>query len=116
MIVCHLPHGPTASFSLNNVVLRHDIPDRGTVSETYPHLIFNKFESKLGMRTMNILKYLFPVPKEDSKRVLTFANSDDFISFRHHVFYKKGKTDVEIAEVGPRFEMRCKCNRYHNII
>ena len=30
----------------------------------------------------NILKYLFPVPKEESKRVVTFANTDDYISFR----------------------------------
>lgn len=30
----------------------------------------------------NILKYLFPVPKEDSKRIITFANDDDYISFR----------------------------------
>lgn len=30
----------------------------------------------------NILKYLFPVPKDDSRRVITFANQDDFISFR----------------------------------
>ena len=34
------------------------------------------------------MKYLFPVPKEDSKRVLTFANHDDFISFRHHTYKK----------------------------
>jgi hypothetical protein len=27
-IVSHLPHGPTASFSLSNVVLRHDIENR----------------------------------------------------------------------------------------
>ena len=33
-------------------------------------------------QTKNILKYLFPVPKEDSKRVMTFANTKDFISFR----------------------------------
>jgi len=37
---------------------------------------------------MSILKYLFPVPKEDSKRILTFANHDDFISFRHHTYKK----------------------------
>ena len=30
----------------------------------------------------DVLKYLFPVPKEDSKRVMTFSNEDDFISFR----------------------------------
>jgi U3 small nucleolar ribonucleoprotein protein IMP4 len=42
---------------------------------------------------MSILKYLFPVPKEDSKRILTFANHDDFISFRHHT-HKKVKKDA----------------------
>ena len=31
---------------------------------------------------MNVLKYLFPVPKADSKRVITFANQEDYISFR----------------------------------
>ena len=55
---------------------------------------------------MDILKYLFPVPKEESKRVMTFSNSSDFISFRHHVFQKKGKESLELAEVGPRFEMK----------
>lgn len=58
-------------------VLRHDIGDKktvGTVSEAYPHLIFDNFTSKLGVRVSNILKHLFPVPKPDTKRVLTFAN------------------------------------------
>jgi U3 small nucleolar ribonucleoprotein protein IMP4 len=36
---------------------------------------------------MDVLKYLFPVPKEDSKRVMTFANEDDFISFRRVLTY-----------------------------
>ncbi|KAJ3269644.1 snoRNA-binding rRNA-processing protein imp4 [Terramyces sp. JEL0728] len=105
MVISHFPHGPTIHFTLHNVVLRHDIPDRGTVSEQYPHLIFDKFSSKLGSRVKNILKYLFPVPKEDSKRVMTFANSSDFISFRHHVYYKL-ENEVQLVEVGPRFEMQ----------
>ncbi|KAJ3328401.1 snoRNA-binding rRNA-processing protein imp4 [Blyttiomyces sp. JEL0837] len=105
MIISHFPHGPTAYFSLHNVVLRHDIPDRGTVSEQYPHLIFNNFNSKIGQRIQNILKYLFPVPKEDSRRVITYANENDYISFRHHVYQKVGST-VTLSEVGPRFEMR----------
>ena len=33
-------------------------------------------------QVQSILKYLFPVPKEDSKRVVTFANQEDYISFR----------------------------------
>ncbi|CAG8793634.1 13446_t:CDS:2, partial [Acaulospora morrowiae] len=65
MVICHFPYGPTAYFSLHNVVLRHDIQDQGTVSEAYPHLIFNNFTTNLGRRVTSILKYLFPVPKED---------------------------------------------------
>ena len=84
MVVSHFPHGPTTMFTLHNVVLRHDIASysTSTVSEQYPHLIFDGFSSKLGSRIQNILKYLFPVPKEESKRVLTFSNDNDFISFR----------------------------------
>ncbi|KAF8812343.1 Brix-domain-containing protein [Phlegmacium glaucopus] len=107
LIVSHFPHGPTAYFTLNNVALRHDIGTykNSTVSEQYPHLIFENFSSSLGERIRDVLKYLFPVPKEDSKRVMTFANEDDFISFRHHVFVKTGR-NVQLAEVGPRFEMK----------
>lgn len=42
---------------------------------------------------------------DDSKRVVTFSNQHDFISFRNHVFQKKGK-EVQLKELGPRFEMR----------
>lgn len=126
MIVSHFPHGPTVYFNLSNVVLRHDIPNyhTSTVSEQYPHLIFDNFSSALGERVRDVLKYLFPVPKEDSKRVMTFANEDDFISFRwvalvlpslhelmfslrHHVFVRTGK-QVQLAEVGPRMELKRK--------
>ena len=84
MIVSHFPHGPTLYFTLHNVTLRHDIESyrSSTVSEQYPHLIFENFSSKLGERVRDCLKYLFPVPKEDSKRVMTFSNESDFISFR----------------------------------
>ncbi|TDL29599.1 Brix-domain-containing protein [Rickenella mellea] len=108
MIISHFPHGPTLYLTLHNVNLRHDIATykESTVSEQYPHLIFDNFSSKLGTRIQDILKYLFPVPKEDSKRVMTFANEDDFISFRHHVFVKVSHKEVQLAEVGPRFEMK----------
>ena len=64
---------------------------------------------------MDILKYCFPVPKEDSKRVMTFANRDDFIHYRHHVYVKTGAKNVEVAEVGPRFEMRCRFPLLHAV-
>lgn len=112
MIICHLPYGPTAYFQLLNTVMRHDIPDVGTMSEAYPHLIFHNLSSKLGQRVTNILKYLFPVPKADTRRIITFANNDDYISFRHHNYKKdteaKGDPNkhIELTEVGPRFEMK----------
>ncbi|KAF8505031.1 Brix-domain-containing protein [Hysterangium stoloniferum] len=108
LIVSHFPHGPTLYFTLNNVTLRHDVAtySESTVSEQYPHLIFEGFSSRLGKRVMDALRYLFPVPKEDAKRVMTFANQNDFISFRHHVFVKNSHKDVQLAEVGPRFEMK----------
>lgn len=105
MVICHLPYGPTAFFNISGIVMRHDIPDIGPMSEQKPHLIFHNFKTKLGERTMSILKYLFPVPKEDSKRVMTFANHDDYISFRHHTYKTVNKT-IEMVEVGPRFQMK----------
>lgn len=105
LIICHFPFGPTAYFQLANVVMRHDIEGLGTMSEAYPHLIFNNLDSKLGVRTANILKHLFPVPKPDSKRIITFSNANDFISFRHHN-YRKEAGIITLAEVGPRFEMK----------
>jgi U3 small nucleolar ribonucleoprotein protein IMP4 len=111
MTISHFPHGPTASFSLHNVVLRADIPNsaRGTVSESYPHLIFDGFETKLGKRVVQILKHMFP-PREDNRkvgsRVVTFKNVEDSIEVRHHVFVKTGFQSVELAEVGPRMTMR----------
>lgn len=106
LVICHLPYGPTAYFTLSGVIMRHDIPDIGTMSEQYPHLVFHNFKTKLGVRVMNILKYLFPVPKEDSKRVISFANHDDYICFRHHTYKKVHGKDVEMTEVGPRFQMK----------
>ena len=47
LVVCHLPFGPTAYFSLSNAVLRHDIEDRAKISEAYPHVILNNFETTL---------------------------------------------------------------------
>jgi len=105
LLISHLPFGPTAYFALMNVVLRHDVEEKETISLQYPHLLFDNFSTKLGERVQNILKYLFPVPKEDAKRVITFANSSDFISFRHHMYQREAK-DIVLKEIGPRFEMK----------
>ena len=114
LTVSHLPHGPTASFSLHNVLLRHDLPNssKGTVSESYPHLLFEGFSTSLGKRVIQVLKHLFP-PREAAtsnqkvgNRIVTFKNIDDSIEVRHHVFVRTGYQSVELAEVGPRMTMR----------
>jgi U3 small nucleolar ribonucleoprotein protein IMP4 len=112
LTISHLPHGPTASFSLHNVVLRADIPNasRGTVSESYPHLIFEGFTTRLGKRVVQILKHVFPPrdgPHKVGNRVVTFKNVDDSIEVRHHVFVQTTYKECELAEVGPRMTMRC---------
>ena len=76
------------------------------MSEAHPHLIFDNFSTALGKRVQGILSHLFPVPKIDSRRVMTFANRGDVISFRHHVSAGTGHRQVELGEVGPRFEMQ----------
>jgi U3 small nucleolar ribonucleoprotein protein IMP4 len=108
LIVSHFPHGPTLLFTLHNVTLRHEVEAHATstISEQYPHLILEGFNSKLGHRISNALRFLFPVPKPDAKRIMTFVNDRDFISFRHHVFLKTSHREVQLAEVGPRFDMR----------
>ena len=53
------------------------------------------------------------MPKEDSKRVLTFINHDDYILFRHHTYRRAegGGREVELSEVGPRFLLKRELNR-----
>ena len=85
MVVCHLPFGPTAYFGLHNCVTRHEIGTKsevGTMSEVRPNLIFDNFSTPLGKRFATILKALFPVPRPTNKRVVTFANRDDYVSLR----------------------------------
>jgi len=106
MIISHFPYGPTAYFGIGNCVLRHQIQDLDpSLPKQDPHLIFNNFSTKLGERAQNILKYLFPVPKEDSQRVVTFSNENDYVSFRNH-YYKRDGPKIELKELGPRFELK----------
>jgi U3 small nucleolar ribonucleoprotein protein IMP4 len=89
LILCHFPVGPTVYFGLENVVLRHDVKEKiANMPEIYPHLVFHNFSTQLGDRVMHILQHIFPVAKAESKRVITFSNNNDLISFRHHSYTK----------------------------
>ncbi|KAL7673747.1 hypothetical protein ACOME3_000030 [Neoechinorhynchus agilis] len=109
--ISHLPFGPTAYFTLSNVTLRRDVEGAGTMKEEYPHLIFDGFSTDLGKRVTSILKYLFPVPHDRSKRIISFINTEDNISFRHYTYRQiKPNNDsaIDLDEIGPRFEMKRK--------
>ena len=127
LAISHLPFGPTAYFTLSNCVLRHDIPECTPASQgrfaiyrsrviarlisivligtAYPHLILDNLNTKIGKRIFKILQALYPVPKSETRRIITFKNDNDFISFRHHT-YSKEKGQVALKENGPRFEMQ----------
>lgn len=105
IVVSHMPHGPTAYLGMSNVVMRHDIPGCANVSEAAPHLILHNLSTKIGQRVGEILKHLFPVPKPESRRVISLVNKDNVIAFRHHTYLKE-KGDVRLFEVGPRFELK----------
>lgn len=45
--------------------------------------------------------------QDTSQRVITWANVNDYISFRHHTFQMpKGVKSVALTECGPRFELK----------
>ena len=75
------------------------------MSEAYPHLVQHNLSTRVGKRVATILKHLFPVPKADSRRVVSMVNQDDFISLRHHV-YSREKGEVALMEAGPRFDLK----------
>jgi U3 small nucleolar ribonucleoprotein protein IMP4 len=107
LVISHLPIGPTIYFGISNAILRHDITERkDNVSLAYPHLIFDNFNDNIGQRIKTILKNIFPIPKLDSKRIMSFMAKNDFISLRHHVYEKPDFKTVDLFEVGPRFELK----------
>ncbi|KAM4880006.1 U3 small nucleolar ribonucleoprotein IMP4 isoform 7-T7 [Sylvia borin] len=97
LTVSHLPHGPTAHFTLSGAVLRQEVGGLGGAPLAAPHLLLLHLDSTLGKRVGTILKHLFPVPRPDSRRVVTFANEDDVILVRNHVYRRRGRT-VELEE------------------
>ena len=45
--------------------------------------------------------------QDDSKRVISFVNQSDYISFRHHTYdMPRGVRSVALTECGPRFELK----------
>jgi len=108
MIISHLPHGPTAYFTVSNLKLRHDATELAKMPEVFPHTVFHNLETALGQRVRTILRGLFPVPKLESRRQVAFVNDADHIHF-FNTFANKGEKGVvtHLTELGPRFTLKC---------
>ena len=56
-----------------------------------------------------MLKYLFPVPKDDCLRSMVFVNDADWILFRNFQAIRGERGVVTGAEeLGPQFSMKCE--------
>ncbi|BHF75422.1 Ribosome production factor 1 [Sparganum proliferum] len=134
LVISHLPHGPTATFRLSNVIPRRKIrglKHKGIEPGVVPHLILNRFMTRLGRRVERILGALFPAvsrgPPQPHCRTVVFHNQRDFIFFRHYRYQHKrdrfgqeeeteeagtpatGLNDrVVTNEVGPRFTLKLR--------
>lgn len=50
LVLCHLPHGPTAHFTLSGAVLRHEVGGLGGAPLGAPHILLHRLDSALGRR------------------------------------------------------------------
>jgi len=123
LLITHFPYGPTAYFGLMNTVLRHDLENRSTVSEQYPHLIFHNFKTPLGERVCRARSILgvqlsifslgvrvcpvsqhieVPVPSTQARQ---YACDDVLQPKRLHIFpvcWREG----QVRQEGPSIEVR----------
>ena len=140
MTISHLPNGPTLRCSLHNVVSRHQVQQdvrrsnsqdlqeyewvMKNVPQSDPFVIVNNFNSKIGLRVSTILRAIFPETPLDikfgakDKRIITIANEQDILLFRHHIVKKRqfwketdeneklNKEEYLVLEVGPRFDIK----------
>ncbi|EZG52602.1 putative U3 small nucleolar ribonucleoprotein [Gregarina niphandrodes] len=89
MVISHLPYGPTAHFTIRQLMLRSDLSEKPPkMKQALPHLIFHNFDGQIGHRIMRILKFIFPKPStidDQDTRVISFINlGNDVIYVRHH--------------------------------
>jgi U3 small nucleolar ribonucleoprotein protein IMP4 len=104
LILSHLPHGPTAYFSLHNVITGEE---EKFFSGSVPGVVFENLTTSLGKRVQKILSALFPPldEKKRPKKVLSFVNREDFILVRGSALSFTGG-EIELKRVLPQFEMR----------
>ncbi|KAI5187004.1 U3 small nucleolar ribonucleoprotein IMP4 [Nematocida homosporus] len=103
LVISHLPHGPTAYFSLHHVVTTETESSSGA----NPALIFDNLTTPLGLRIKRILSSLFPAltPREKPKKIVAFVNREDSIFFsQYKSSFAQGIPTLE--KISPSFTMK----------
>jgi len=109
IVVCHLPHGPTAHFKLSSVRYSKQIQNHGRKTSHHPEIILNNFHTRLGHQVGRMINSLFPQnPEFQGRSVVTFHNQRDFIFFRYHRYIFKNRKKVGLQELGPRFTLKLR--------
>jgi ribosome production factor 1 len=60
LIHTHLPEGPTATYRISSIKMRHEIAGHGNPTDHDPELILNNFDTMIGHRLGRMLASLFP--------------------------------------------------------
>lgn len=125
VIISHLPKGPTAHFTVMDLVMPREIKGAGCMTDHPCELILNGFVTRLGVTVGRMLACLFSqTPDFKGRRVATFHNQRDFIFFRlHRYIFEESETEFEkskgpvtttIQEIGPRFTLKLRTLRLGN--
>jgi len=109
LLICHLPHGPTALFKMTSVQPSSDILHRAAPSDHLPEVILGAFSTRLGHSVSRLLASLLPQrPEFGGRRVVTFHNQRDFIFVRHHRYVFDSAEKARLQEIGPRFTLKLR--------
>lgn len=109
LLICYLPHGPTALFKLSSVVLSKEIPNHTKSSDHLPELILNNFNTRLGHTIGRLFGSMFPqTPEFIGRKVVTLHNQRDFIFFRQHRYIFENASKARIQEIGPQFTLKLR--------
>eukprot|EP00037_Helgoeca_nana_P014492 m.135146 g.135146 ORF g.135146 m.135146 type:complete len:334 (-) comp22573_c0_seq1:1156-2157(-) len=109
LVVCHLPHGPTAHFKLSSIRYPKEIINHGRKTSHHPEILLNNFHTRLGQQVGRMINALFPQsPEFVGRSVVTFHNQRDFIFFRYHRYIFKNAKKVGLQELGPRFTLKLR--------
>ncbi|EUD68042.1 hypothetical protein C922_01654 [Plasmodium inui San Antonio 1] len=107
MFISTLPNGPTAKYSLTNVLYAHKKKTDIEITTLPPEVYITNFNTFIGERIKRQLHTLVPFkPAYKSQKVVVFYNQRDFIFFRHFKYNFLNKKKCKLNEIGPAFTLQ----------